>query len=108
MLKKKIEVTEDNPETGSEDGSATARPSGTTVTLTKYEEALQILFERTPRDLSQDEILGDSEDEEEDSHYTPRSSNWWRGSCPIRWKWQRQDLETPYGSKKAQSIHNEG
>ena len=61
---KKNRGTEDNPETGSEDGSATARPSEPRSRLMKYEEALQILLNGPP-DLSQDEILGDSEDEEQ-------------------------------------------
>eukprot|EP00944_MAST-04C_sp_MAST-4C-sp1_P010137 g10137.t1 len=104
---KKNRGTEDNPETGSEDGSATTRPPEPRSRLMKYEEALQILLNGPP-DLSQDEILGDSDNEEEESHYTPQIVKLVAGSCPIRWKWQPQDLETPYGSKKAQRLHNEG
>ena len=58
-------------ETGSEDGSATTRPPEPRSRLMKYEEALQILLNGPP-DLSQDEILGDSDNEEEESHYTPQ------------------------------------
>ena len=83
---KKNRGTEDNPETGSEDGSATTRPPEPRSRLMKYEEALQILLNGPP-DLSQDEILGDSDNEEEESHYTPQIVKLVAGSCPSRRQW---------------------